>query len=91
MSRYRVMESQIQEAILKDGIAYINVWATDCDRCSTEYSQTFTNMKDYQEWDERFWDSAEGSQGYDVTDKDNLCESATYGSGVDGWEDMFSR
>ena len=89
MSRYRVMESQIQKAILKDGIAYINVWATDCDGCSTEYSQTFTNMKDYQEWDERFWDSAEGSQGYDVTDKENLCESATYGNGVDGWEDMF--
>lgn len=91
LNRYSNIESKIQEAILKDGVAYINGWSTDCDGCSAVFSQAFYNMDDYYKWDEGFWEWQEGSQGYDFTTKDNCTESASSGNGIDGWEDMFSR
>ena len=88
---YKETELKIEGIISKDGIAYINVWSTDCDGCSAEYSQVFNSMDEYYKWVESFWEWAEGRQGFEITDKDNLVDTATYGNGVDGWEDMFSR
>ena len=90
MRAYQLIESRIQEAILKDGIAYINGWSTDCDGCSAVFSQAFHNMDDYYKWDNGFWEWAEGRQGYEITSKDNLAENASFGNGIDGWEDMFN-
>jgi hypothetical protein len=74
---------QIQEAILRDGVAFINVWSQDCDGVQGQYHKEFDNVEQFLEWEESFWEWAEGSQGFSLTDKNNLDEHKTWG----GWGD----
>jgi len=76
---YRQQDS-IEEALKNDGIAYINVWSTDCDGCSSIGHRSFTSVEQFQEWYDGFYEWQEGSQGFDVTDKNNLYEEESGGS-----------
>ena len=71
---------EIEKAIREDGIAYINVWSTDCDGCSALGHRSFTTVEQFQEWYEAFYEWQEGPQGFDVTDKDHLNEEQSGGS-----------
>jgi len=74
---------QIQEALLWDGVVFINVWSTDCDGVSAQYHKEFESVEQFLAWEVDFYEWAEGRQGYSLTDKDNLDESVTWG----GWGD----
>jgi hypothetical protein len=76
-------KQKVIDAINKEGIAYINVYSQDCDGVQSQYHKSFTNVEDFYKWEENFYEWAEGSQGYSLTDKDNLDEPATWG----GWGD----
>ncbi len=73
---------EIEEVIDRDGIVFINVWTQDCDGVQSQYHKEFTNVDDFYKWEEDFYEWAEGSQGYCLTNKDNLYEQVTWG----GWE-----
>ena len=74
---------QIQEAILRDGVAFINVWSQDCDGVQAQSHTSFKSVEEFLKWEEDFYEWAEGSQGYSLTDKNNLDEAVTWG----GWGD----
>jgi hypothetical protein len=74
---------QIQEALLRDGVAYINVWSQDCDGVNGQHHNSFKSVEEFLIWEGDFWEWAEGRQGYELTTKDNLDESMTWG----GWGD----
>jgi len=73
---------EIQQEIEKNGVAYINVYSQDCDGVESQYHREFTSIEDFYKWEENFCEWAEGRQGYNLTDKDNLDEQISWG----GWE-----
>lgn len=74
---------QVQEVLLRDGVIYINVWSQDCDGVNAQYHKSFKTLEEFLTWEEAFYEWAEGRQGYNLTDKNNLDESVTWG----GWGD----
>lgn len=75
------METKEQIKMLRDllnnGVFYINAYSTDCDGVYSEWSMEFKSEKEFLEWEESFWERAEGKQAYRVVDKEQRLESIT--------------
>jgi len=80
MEQMYEQQDRIEEALKNDGIAYINVWSTDCDGCDSQGHASFTSVEQFQDWYDSFYEWQEGRQGFDVTDKDNLHQEMSGGS-----------
>ena len=75
-----IYQDKIEQTLKNDGIAYINVWSTDCDGCNSQNHRSFTTVEQFQEWYDEFYEWQEGPQGFNVTDKDNLDQEMSGGS-----------
>ena len=74
---------QLKTEIKTNGIVYINTWSQDCDGVEAIGHRIFTSIEEFNAWEEGQIEWAEGPFGWEITNKDNLNESYSYG----GWSD----
>ena len=68
---YLKREIAMLKLLLSEGFFWINVWSQDCDGINSERSRKFTSIGEFDEWEESFVDNCEGSQGFEIVEKDS--------------------
>lgn len=73
---------ELQKAFETNDVVYINTWSRDCDGVNATNHMKFTSFDEFCKWEDNQVEWADGPFGWEITTKDDLLESSTWG----GWE-----